>query len=378
MKKALMLWIISAVLVSCGGDAGVGTSVGNPTVPAANSLTFQTTAIDDSNNALIKAAFTGVSDEYCKPAGENNGGAETQQCTATPLGYNMGILAVYLLECVDSADNPLPCNSAQFDQISQRITLYEGEQIDLTINTETSDFPAELDGLTSDIEVGAVQVVTAYIEQQFPSVGQEVDRIMEFLQGKSYRICITPESEVDEDTMETRCGHREARKGDYLVDLNGDGVFGFIANVTPTEFEEVDARPANYDGFNDSHFVNNQVCFGGAVGGGDCSLEYTTSDFFDVAGIFAPMMPLVDTQPLAANENYAIDISLNIAATFQWTDGADQELAGPDTVVCALSDSCEPSDPEDADPESVGVYNTFYDTAFLPNVPRSTVVVETL
>lgn len=154
--------------------------------------------------------------------------------------------------------------------------------------------------------------------------------------------------------------------GDYLVDMDDDGTFGFmvVANDgTTTTITEGTTRPSGYD-YNDPVFAAQQVSF---LQNGE---EYTSADFYDVAGYFAPIFSFSSTQSMDSDNDYQIDVSFTITDSFEWHDGADSGV--PDSSICvdAISDqTCSP----DKDPSTVGVYDPFYDDAFLPNVPDVTV-----
>lgn len=374
--------IITAVtlvnLNACGYTESSSSSTsdddGSDTATAQTSNVAVDFTTGSGSTSNLSAAVT-VSDDYCVEASENEPtGSETQSCTATPENYNLGILAIYLVDCVDADGVSVACSSDDFASVGSRTAIYNGDQVDTVISAEGDDFDGEFTDIEGTVNVGGVQVVTAYVEQNFPASGDEADKVMEDLQGKAYRICLTDENLVDEDTMETRCGLSDARKGDYLVDLDGDGVFGYIDNVTADSLEEVSTRPADYNNFNDDHFASNQVCFRDE--GGDCSDEYTSETFYGVANYFAPIMSLSEVATLDQDALTAVTVTLDITDTFLWTDGADSELADADTCVGEISDECVQGSFDDSDSGSVGVYNIFYDTAFLPQVPTITVEVD--
>ncbi|MCB1215506.1 MAG: hypothetical protein KDK66_08535, partial [Deltaproteobacteria bacterium] len=227
------------------------------------------------------------------------------------------------------------------------------------------------------------QIVTAYIKQQFPeATDTDGDKILESLQGASYLICQTDENEVDTATMSIRCGREDAMRGDYLVDLDGDGVFGFIDvdNITSTGIAETASRPSNYNDYNDENFTANGVCFGGVAGaleGGDCTEEYTTesADFYGTPNYFAPLMSFSEVQTFAAGSTSTVNVEFNIVDSFEWADGADGPIPSNGICVGSISDACSEGSLDDDDPESVGIYNPFYDNAFLPQGPTVQITV---
>lgn len=362
----LILGFFGLSLQGCGSATTGG---GDPGI----NLNFSTSG---GSSSSVSALVT-ITEDYCEEATENEPtGSETQYCTGTPDNYNMGILAIYLLDCKNADSESIVCGSSSVSSIT-RTTLYDGTQVDMTISNSGGSFTGTIEEITEDVSVGGIQVVTSYIEQVFPTEGDEANKVMASLRGTTYRICQTPDD--DSDNMETRCGHADAQRGDYLVDLDDDGTFGFITNVTETEFEESDTRPDSYDNFNDENFTRQDVCFNSFIEDDDfdCSNEYTTGTdgFYSIAGFFAPILPTSSVQSLSVNGSYAISIEFDITDTFAWTDGADGPVADGDTCVGAISSECEEDSEDDSDSGSPGVYNTFYDTAFLPLVPSVEVTI---
>lgn len=344
------------------------------------SLTLSTgTTANSVNDLPFVFSPTVTATEGCTAFG---GDAETQNCSVTPKGYDLGILAIYLVTCTDDEGTDLVCTSSDVTTIT-RTEIYNGTQVDMTISDTEADFTGTFTELTEDVTAGGIQIVTSHIKQQFPeSTDDDADAILASLQGTTYIICQTDEDEVDAATMETRCGHEEALRGDYLVDLDDDGVFGFIDvdNVTASGIQEADTRPSNYNDYNDENFTANGVCFGGVAGaeeGGDCSEEYTTtaSTFYGTPNYFAPLMSFSEVQTFSATTEQTISIEFNVSNSFQWTDGADGPLPSAETCVGAISDQCVAESEDDSDSGSVGVYNPFYDNAFLPQGPSVTVTV---
>lgn len=368
----IFLLVLSLAAFGCGGggEGGGGTSQ--------LTLSLRTTTSSGGNSVSpIQAQTVTPSESYCVESGENAGsGSLTQTCTATPDDYNLGILAIYLVDCQDASSTSVTCDaSSGFTTVNARVEIYKGSQVDMSVTNTASTFSGSLTSLSSSATVGGIQIVTAYyIEQKFPADGTtEGDKIMSALRGESYRICTTPDGDAN---MATRCGQSDAEMGDYLIDLDDDATFNYMSAPDAATVSEVTTgRPASYDDeFNDSHFSDHQVCFAGSA----CEYEYTETSWYDVAGHFALLIPVgASVATLDASKSYTLSGSINIANTFQWTDGADAELADASTCVEALipPDTCASLGKTDKDSGSVGVYNPFYDTAFLPQGAGGTVTI---
>ncbi|MBU0507124.1 hypothetical protein KJ708_14140 [bacterium] len=370
----LFFLCLTSLLINCGSTTSSGTDSDSD---SGLELTFSTTTSSSSSlNFAPGISATVTPMDNCREAGENAGGAETQQCRATPVGYGLGVLAIYLNDCKDATGASVICTSEDLDSI-ERVTLYEGNQIDFEITTTKSDFTGKLEALTSSATAGGLQIVSSYIQQSFPSASDpDADTVMTDLQGVTYRICIAPDTELDAETMEKRCGHEEAIKGDYLIDLDGDGVFGFIGGVTAEDtVTEESSRPADYSDYNDEHFVNENVCFASGGGAGSCENEYTDGVFYAVEGYFAPILPFTELQTFSPSIDYEVNSVFDITDTFEWTDGADGPIATNNPCVGAISDQCEEGSEDDDDPNTAGSFDLFVDTAFLPTTPSVTVSV---
>lgn len=176
----LLGFIFLLSLNSCGSSSSAG---GNELETASESvqLTLRANGADDGLSLVTPMS-------YCNPAGES----ETQKCHSTPQNYDLGILAIYLVDCHDSAGNSVNCASSDYDNVDSRLELYNGDQRDLTIDADGTDFDQELTTLTSDGTYGALQVVTAYVQQTFPDDDSdltEASKVVEALKGVTYRIC---------------------------------------------------------------------------------------------------------------------------------------------------------------------------------------------
>lgn len=393
--------------VPSSGDTAVGTNVGNPNTPikavVTNSLVFRTSVEvsadgteGDSTEASESSADDGSSDNdggasEAEAGGDSHEGvtasssdctpiafdtdqhvAVSQECSVTPADYELGILAVYLISCADGAGDASVCQPKDISGITARATLYDGEQVDVAVTADGVGFPEELavlsDGTT--MTAGGLQVVTAYVGQKFPDAATdpgEAAKVAPYLQGKVFRICTTPEA-VGEEVMLARCGNAKAKLGDLLVDLDGDGAFGFVNLDTLAEgfAEETSTPPEDYTGFVDWFLTN--------VEGGAVSL-YTSTDDYATEGYFAQMWPfesLVNADDATSN---VFDVTVGIADTVSFTDGrAGRSGSGGDTCVSALFEAgCRMGDD---DPASVGVYDPYYDSGLTVQAPLPSVTVE--
>lgn len=369
----LFLILFLCCTICCGSSSSSDEPADdNPTI----AITFRATANSQSADAQHLAATTVTpSEDYCEPAPENESmGSLTQTCSATPDDYSLGILGIYLVACDDAAGSDTPCRHG-YASIADRFELFQGDQQDLSITSVMNAFQPDLAHLSGAFIAGGIQIVTAYVEQAFPTDGtSEGDRIAAALRGKRYRICTTPTA-VGTAAMSTRCGNGEAQMGDYLVDLDGDGSFGFLQIDDATTVSELRSRPAGYL-LHDEYFADQEVAFAGLAVN-----EYTTSSFYGTAGYFAPLIAFPALQTMHPENQYNVDLTFVLDNSFHWTDGAPGELADADTCVEALivPETCVGEGKSgDSDPVSVGVYNPYYDTAFLPGSPSVQVTVTPL
>lgn len=355
--------LVIAVLflaLSCGR---AGTKVSNPAPETPkNTITFATVTSDTSSEAStspapsIKTAITSVaaatrkvvtpSESYCSASPT----AETQICSITSGTFHAGILAIDFNECVDSDGAITTCRPGFINfENTQRLSLYNAAQVDMTFDTAGVEFGGDLAEITGDISMGGVQIVLAYFGETFPSNGAEAEKIIESLRGKTYRVCTTPDDQVDDATMLTRCGNAEAQEGDFML-VNSDGTttaFFDETAVTAASIGTTTTRPADYSRFNLEFY--SQITLSDD--------QYTTTAFYGVAGYFAPLFPTTDLISLSTGLFYDVALTLNVFAGFQFTDGA----AG-DNPPCVSAVSDVPCVP-DTDPDTAGVYHPFYDSA---------------
>jgi hypothetical protein len=363
-----------------------GTSIGNPVeptpTPTASKLTFTTSSSSSSSNdASLNFAIT-ASEDYCRESGFTNfTGAQSQHCTGTPVGYNMGILGIYLVECHDKEGNPVLCDSSDLYSVHKRIKVYDGDQVNLEIGEDDEEFSGDLEDISDDMTITGIQFVLAHFGQKTNSEDvseTEAAKVAEHMQGITYRICTSPHEEIDdEDLMEERCGNKNAELGHNLVDMDGDGDFGFfdLSSMTASSVSEASSEPTSgYDVFTDASISNQVIMFvePDDDSGLDQSVSWTDGEFYDVEGYFAPIFSLAEITEVEEDKYYEIAVSINIDDTFEWVDGADGSSPTAATCVQAVTDvECSP----DTDPGSVGVYNPYYDSLFLPASPETSVTV---
>lgn len=395
----LSVLLILCVTSGCSGQGGgaltqdeeaaidsaateVGTSMGNPSLPK-TSVTFVASTSGESSTRALSASA-----DYCTPYTE--GGAQSQKCLVTPQHYGLGILAMFLVECVDADGIVVLCSSSDVTGVSQRRTLYDGDQVDLDLTTEAAAFSGTLNDVEAAIDVGGLQIVTAYVEAEFPDAANspsEATKLAETVQGVAARICTTPHDGVSAEQMVGRCGNAEARTGDFLVDQDGSGTLGFIDFWTQSPVDTA-TRPELYETFiGDNVFNTGTARYLNAVL--DPNPELTSSDYYAVAGYFAPILPLTSLISYEDSGEYALHVAFDISDTLAFIDGNASLIF--DNPVCVASlegsvcvaDGSEPAefgvyDPADgdSDPASVGVFNPYYDGGFLPLLPSTTITVE--
>lgn len=354
-------------------ETQVGTNVGNPNAPvkaAVTGITFKTTTSSSTDEATDESTADTDGEESETESASTDSSCESirfdtskhiaisQECSVTTGNYELAIMGVYLVACADDLGAPILCNPRLASTISSRVTLYAGEPVVISLSGEDAEFPAELESFPegTSIDAGGFQIVTSYVGQRFPEDNDEADKVSEYLQGKAFRICTTP-TDVGAETMLSRCGNAAAEYGDFLVDLDDDGTFGFIDTTTLSSGSgaETASRPESYGNFVD--FLITQL-------EGDISHE-TTTDYFSVAGYFSQLWAFTDFVSVTEDAGESFVATFNVADTVQFTDGgAGRSESADDICVGALiEDGCRYGDD---DPYSVGIYDPFYDA--MPSV----------
>ncbi len=370
----------------------VGSIVGMPTRPSKNSLIFQAiidvsadttsdqtaTATATTTDAAILAEPTPAFSPLCQLDlaldTPESGQWGTQVCQVQNADYLMGVLAVYLASCVDQNGVETVCDAVDGVTVASRETLYDGDPVDLKITKEQLYFPAAITDFQATIgfRVGGLQIVTSYLGHVFPDEATKPDEatmIVPYLRGKAYRICTTPHSQVDADTMAAHCGNAQAQFGDLLIDMDGDGRFGFfdVTLITPDAAVESQTRPDDYSLF----VVNNiaDITPTNYHGG----LFATDTVFYDIAGYLAQALPFKNVYEFTnADVESSILTKLYTLGSLGFVDGARAIWEQKSICVAAVSpDACE----EDADPASVGIYNPYYDLYPRAKIPMAAVEV---
>lgn len=342
----------------------LGTIIGNPTT-ATSSLTIKA-----ANNSDTE------SDDDCWPFGIDVNDPtlmHTQKCKETPQDYTAIISGIYLLECVDASDTPTTCTRDQSFGISKRVSVYTDGIQATTIDDIGTALNLDLLNLTETMNVGGIQIITQSLGQKFPENDESgVDRIATMLQGKNYLICMTPSVGETIENMIEKCGLAYTRRGDVLVDIDGDGNYGFIdtATLTVDSISETQTKPEDY-----SDFSIPQVASGVFSFSGNNNAEYTDGENFgDTLGVFAPILGFPVLTTIEPNTNYTFTATVNVNESYTFVDG-DRAGNPEDLCIGALSPTpCEVDD----DPLSVGVYNPYYDGPLLMAAPTTDVTVEAI
>lgn len=213
-------------------------------------LTVKTLSVEDDADGT--ASTSSSSESGCRTDSGEDTNKNTQKCVGTPREFRSDITAIYLVSCIDAAGDDVTCNSSQVASISKRIPILSGELTELRADDEGTVLDMDLAELDGEREFGGVQIVTRFIEQKFPSDPDvDAEMIAPYLRGKSYRLCAAPHDAVLPDEMATICGQAQARRGDILFDIDGDGGVGFVDvdSLGPNAIVETSARPDRYEIF---------------------------------------------------------------------------------------------------------------------------------
>lgn len=378
------------------GEVKVGTSSGNPTLPVtipsrqlifkkaeldavsqasgtateSNATNSSTDSTTDSDTSTGSDTSDQVSQGKCVLFGKRQDlrPAATQHCSAAAYTYNLGVIQIDAMQCTDE-EHPDRICAAQLSDGVVIEPIFAGDLVNVKITAEKTIFPAELIPLTRDMSLGAVRITMAYFELVIPTPEEDAQQAALYapaLHGAHLRYCTTPDESVDSDVMLKNCGNAEARKGDMLVDLNGDGLYGFIdlTTLTPDFIGESPRRPKFWkdSGFHQDDFIDEEA--------GIISLSYTMGKNRLAIGYLAAMHFPAEIISLSATSGYALEITFDIRRTLAFIDGARGKR--PICVEAVLGETCPGGDD---DPGSPGQYNPFYDGRIVPRVPLT--VVET-
>lgn len=339
-----------------GGE--LGTIVGSPTGTKNSMLTIKTLSATD-------ATSEDSSDEKCRSDSGENANPNTQKCVGTPQEYLANISAIYLVSCLDGAGLSVACNSPAVAAIGERVPVHTKDLTELKADDAGATIEISLVGLDTERGFGGLQFVTQFIEQKFPSDSDpDADRITAHLRGKAYRMCTTPHDVVSQEDMAALCGQAEARRGDLLFDIDGDGAYGFadVDMLAADAVTETVTRPDRYE-----IFVALDLVSGTRAYSGHPEFEYSDgASFGGVAGYFAPIFSFASVTSISPDASYDVTASLDFRNTFEFKDGA---VSHGDADICveALADEACPNG--DDDPASVGQYNPFYDGLLVFKTP---------
>jgi hypothetical protein len=331
----------------------IGTITGNPKPPANKKFLTFSAAINDDEVLSFENA--------CMPFYQNDVILiQSQVCSATPNGVTLGIQSIKVLSC----------DNGKCDKNTQAVTKYDwydaGDEIlRVSISESVTNFTGALNEIT-DVNIGAIQPVFVYYESQFYTENEsptEAEKITPLLHGVSYRICMLNHKEVTQDMMKIACDNYDAEYGDYLLDVDGDGVFGYLV-PGKDELREVSERPKNYTNLKYKlGFMNlNRIL----------SDEFYHQDLTDEEeAMFAPILP-VEAQSFDIASS--IHMSFDITNTFRFIDGLNKKSVA-DGEVCLGSLYKDECGDINSDPFTSNVYHPMFDEA-LPLIPEASVVVE--
>lgn len=344
----------------------VGTSSGNPSLPK---TTITMKSFGPETNSGPAFLVGNSSHPYCSPfIGNEQWGHETQLCHVRPQKYQMGILAIDLIECTkDGAVST--CQGA--DTISKRVRIYSGSQVNQLIDNAGVSFDGTLTEPAEDLQVGGIQVVVAHIMQYFPEeTGNKVEaaKLHPSVQGMHSLLCTTPENEVTDEVMQERCLNVQAQRGDILIDQNHDGTSGFffVGDVGLDINYEIPLRPKRYEdivghnGFMDGNINSTTI---------EPTPEFTDGSFYDIPGYYAPVLSLKTVVNHKADTGLNYLVAFKLDETIGFLDGfGSMHRQKKPVCVAAIADSGCPHG--DDDPKSVGIYDPRADGVYQIRTPQ--------
>lgn len=348
----------------------VGSIVSLPATPTKNSVIFTLTEEDSEQSQTpdAEAAFNCVPATTTGDAFGNIFIPETQMCPINKADFTLGVLALYFTSCADASGVESHCDPLSIHSVAERATLYDGTQvsvtqIDLRVSELQNLFPADVTafGDFSGFRAGGLQVVTAYIGHIFPDATSHPDEakaVASYLQGKAYRVCTTPSESVDSDTMLTRCGQAEAEEWDLLVDLDGDGHFGFldVTLLSQGYGVESDTRPENYSQYR-NHFLH-QIFPTDDV----AKLLSTNETFYGTTGYVAPIFPFEDIAAIEENDDRNLLVQIHQEGSLRFMDGGRAAWEKGSVAI-----------PDD-DAETPGLYDPYFDLFPFIKLPNASVI----
>lgn len=298
------------------GETELGTIVGSPNTGKA-SLLLKT--ISEDPDAASDPLTASANCDSLKPEKLHPSGSQPQRCRISPSRYRFGISGIYLVRCVNAGED-VACAAAQDFTVAERVPVYLGPVMALDIDDVGTAIDIGLAGLETSGSFGGIQIVTSYVGHVFPNdESVNAERIIPSLRGAAFRFCAAAETSSSPEEMTALCGFPDARRGDFLIDVNDDGIYGFIdtATLSPSDnVAETDSRPADYETFvlqglaqENYHFTN-------------AAEEYTDGETFGAtAGDFAPILAFDAVTEIDPASNLDFAATIDIRGTLSFTDG---------------------------------------------------------
>lgn len=342
----------------------VGSIVSLPATPTKNSVVFTLTEEDSESSETpdAEAAFNCVAATMTGDAFGNQFLPETQMCPINKADFTLGVLALYFTSCTDTSGTESLCDPLSVSAVAERATIYNSTQVDLRVSELENLFPADVTafGDFSGFRAGGLQVVTAYIGHVFPDATSHPDEakaVASYLQGKAYRVCTTPHTGLDTETMLARCGQAQAQEWDLLVDLDSDGHFGFldVSSLSQDYGVETDTRPEDYSQYQ-SHFWH-QIFPTEDV----AKLLSTNETFYGTAGYVAPIFPFEDIAAIEENDDRNVLVKIHQEGSLRFMDGGRAAWENGSVVIT------------DDDAETPGLYDPFFDLFPFIKLPNASV-----
>lgn len=368
-----MILLVALGLFGCDSewtniyDGYVGTNIGSPVKPSTKMSTKLVLQVDsDSPDDSTQGTQTFVNSsggaQWCSQTPMITG-METV-CNLTMQEYHIGILGVYATICSDEAGNIVEASSPDVIECDTRQELYSGELVNLEISATETTFSQELAALTEDQPLSGIQFVTAYVGQRFPTMEEDpftARRVATQLRGKSFRICTspTPTSTEGQVTMLELCGNALAQQGDFLIDMNGDGQFGFLdlaSLETETIISETMTRDAEYSALMQSrlHELKNA---NGDLGTKFALTSFTTDTFYGTPGYYSILYSMSEVTTPEAESEQSFRVVFDMRNAFRFVDGA---------IKFATEDNIN----------SEGIYHPLDDYSIVVAFPTADVTIE--
>lgn len=366
VRNYLCLSLLAFSFTACGSATDttdlpvdeilVGTNIGTPIAPVTKML-FQlesSTAADDdtSNNSLRQKS-------WCTSMQKINGEL-TNICKLTTQEYQIGVLAIYATTCKNSSGETVKASSADLANCDTQTELYSGDIVNLSISSAETAFSQPLPAFNVSQAISGIQFVMAYVGQRFPTLEEDefnAERIQKQLRGKSFRICTSPTPTTADESakMKALCGDEQSQTGDFLIDMNDDGIFGFIDLTVISaigEIAETDVRDAQYSEFMKSRLQ--ELASTDKVTA--ASTSFTSDTFYGTPGYYAALYSLGEVTTVQADSDSSFHVIFDMQNTFRFVDGAIHD--GTDENIL-----------------SKGIYNPWDDYAVVIAFPQADVTL---